>query len=85
MNVELTEGLVAKIGGQLRKKVEKRSNMAARDSWYMKSLINNTTPLSFSGDVKDLTIPYGARLREGRGETLNYLFRTQLEYKKNIW
>ncbi|MFJ1426389.1 SusC/RagA family TonB-linked outer membrane protein [Capnocytophaga canimorsus] len=84
LNVELTEGLVAKIGGQLRKNVEKRSNMAARDSWYMKSLINNTTPLSFSGDVKDLTIPYGARLREGRGETLNYLFRTQLEYKKTF-
>lgn len=84
LNIELTEGLVAKIGGQLRKKVEKISNIAASDSWYMKSLINNTTPLSFSGDVKDLIIPYGARLREGRGETLNYLFRTQLEYKKTF-
>ncbi|MFJ1410061.1 SusC/RagA family TonB-linked outer membrane protein [Capnocytophaga canimorsus] len=84
LNIELNEGLVAKIGGQLRKKAFSTNNTSAADSWYMKSLINNTTPLSFSGNARDLIIPYGARFRETRGESIDYLFRTQLEFNRTF-
>ncbi|MFK8303030.1 SusC/RagA family TonB-linked outer membrane protein [Capnocytophaga stomatis] len=84
LNIDITPDLTAKIGGQIRKGVFKTTRIAATDSWFMKSLINNTTPLYYSGDTRSLNVPYGDRIKESRGESINYLFRTQLEYQKTF-
>ena len=84
INIQLLEGLQAKVEGQLLKNASVSEGLALADSWEMKSLINNTTPLSYDGDPKKLNIPYGARLKQVKGEFLNYLVRTQFDFKKSF-
>ncbi|MDO4228447.1 MAG: SusC/RagA family TonB-linked outer membrane protein [Capnocytophaga sp.] len=84
LNLKLSDNLRASIGGQLSKSSETYENIAMANSWYMQNIINNTTPLTYSGDPKDLNIPWGARMKQTRTESSNYLLRGQLDYSKEF-
>lgn len=82
LNYDLTRDVTLRLGGKIQKKALKTANLAHADSWYMRHLINNFTPLSYTGDKADLIIPIGGRLQETRGEETSYLLRGQLDFDK---
>ncbi|MDO5106209.1 SusC/RagA family TonB-linked outer membrane protein [Capnocytophaga sp.] len=84
LNTKLMEGLSLSLGGQLSKGVSRNSFLYDGNSWYIRHIINNTTPLDYFGDPNYLNIPLGARFVETRGESLHYLLRAQLNFQKNI-
>lgn len=84
LNIQLADGLQGSFGGQFSRGAQTYEHLAASDSWYMRGLINNTTPLDYDGNTQNLNIPHGARFTQTRGETQNYLFRGQLEYTKSL-
>ncbi|MDO4783334.1 MAG: SusC/RagA family TonB-linked outer membrane protein, partial [Capnocytophaga felis] len=84
INAKLFEGFTLTFGGTLNKSAYKNTFLYDADSWYMKQIINNTTPLNYWGDPNYLNIPLGARYSESRGETLHYLLRSQFGYQKTI-
>lgn len=84
INYKITNDLNFKFGGQIQRSAGTIRNIASADSWYMRQLINNTTPLSYTGDRRELNIPIGARLQERREEANNYLLRAQVDYNKTF-
>lgn len=83
-NLELADYLTLRFGGQYSKTMGVVQDISLRDSWYMKTLINNTTPTTFTGDTSELNIPLGSRIVQARNETTDYLFRAQIDFNKSF-
>lgn len=83
-NFDLTDYLTLRLGGQYTKRTGVEQDISLRDSWYMRGLINNATPLDFNGDTAKLNIPMGSRITQSRTETTNYLFRAQADLNKTF-
>ena len=83
-NAKLSSSLRGHFTFQYESGNSKRQRIVSRDSWEMTSLINNTTPLSFTGDVNELNIPYGARLTETISNRKSYTLRGQLDFDKTF-
>ena len=84
LKYKLTKGLNLTFGGQYMYTGYKNQKLAEASSWIMRSLINNTTPRSYSGNRNELNVPVGARIMERRGEQVNYMLRGQLDYDKTF-
>lgn len=82
LNYKISPAITARFGGQFQKGAGTTQNIANANSWYMTQLVNNTTPLSYSGDRRELNIPIGARLQETRSDSNVYLLRGQLDFNK---
>lgn len=84
LNYDFNSDFSFKFGGQLQKQSEITQSIANSDSWYMRQLVNNATPLNYSGDKRELNIPIGGRIQENRGESTSYLLRGQLDFDKTL-
>ena len=83
-NAKLSSSLRGHFTFQYESGNSKRQRIVSRDSWEMTNLINNTTPLSFTGDTNELNIPYGARLTETISNRNSYTLRGQLDFDKTF-
>lgn len=84
LNAHLTKNLAGYFALQYESGSTRIKNLASKESFEMKSLINNTTPLSYTGDVNELNIPLGSRLIETRSNRNSYTLRGQLDFNSSI-
>jgi len=84
LNAEILKNLTGHFSFQYESGSFKNRKMSSKESFEMVSLINNTTPLSYTGDANELHIPHGARLVETRGDRSSYTLRGQLDYSKSF-
>lgn len=84
MRLNILDGLDGVLGFNIGKINNTRKVITDKNSWEMKSFVNNLTRISDSGEKGELLIPLGSRIKETRQETTNYLLRGQLEYDKTL-
>ena len=81
---DLTNDLTAHFGGQYMNTSSKTQKVAQASSYEMISMINNTTPLTYTGANSELNIPIGDRIIEKREDQVFYMLRGQLDYNKDF-
>lgn len=80
LNADFTSNFTGHFDFQYEAGNSKSEDLSEADSWEMFSLINNTTPKSFNGDLDDLLIPYGSRVINNRTNRNSYTLRGQLDF-----
>lgn len=84
LRVNLVTGLVGRFGFNYKKGNDIERKILPVESWDMRSLINNLTKKSETGQKGELLLPLGGRITEKRGDETSYLVRGQLNYEKKI-
>lgn len=84
LNAQLARGLTGYFAFQYESGSSKTKNLSSKESFEMASLVNNTTPLSYTGDINELNIPQGDRLIETRSNRESYTLRGQLDFSKSF-
>lgn len=81
---KFTNNLTGNLNFQYESSSFNNRNISSAESFEMVSLINNTTPLSYTGNENELNIPTGARLIETRGNSNSYTLRGQLDFNETF-
>lgn len=84
LNAELTSNLVGRFDFQYEAGNIRGENLSKADAWQMLTLINNTTPKTFTGDADELLIPYGARIVNNESNRNSYTLRGQLDFNERF-
>lgn len=84
LRMNFTKDLSGHLAFQYESGSSKNKRIAAKESFEMLSLINNTTPLSYTGNTVDLNIPLGERITETRANRESYTLRGQLDFNKSF-
>lgn len=84
LNFKLAEGLNLDVKYQTENSSGKSRNLYSKNSYLVRSMINNAA--QYNSDKKTLTlnVPVGGQLSETRGDSYSYTFRTQLNFQKEI-
>ena len=80
INAKFSEALTGHVGFQYETGNTNIERYSSGESFEMKQLINNTTPLDFGGDLTKLNIPLGGRFVETRVNRNSYTLRGQLDF-----
>ena len=80
LRADLVKGLKGTFGFQYQKGSNRSTRIASEESFEMRSIINNTAPIDFTGDNTTLNIPRGGRIIESRSDSQSYTARAQLDY-----
>jgi TonB-linked SusC/RagA family outer membrane protein len=82
LKTKFTKNLTGHFGFQYELANRKNEYYSSGESYAMRQLINNTTPLDFNKDLSKLNIPLGGRLIEAKTITNSYTLRGQLDFNK---
>ncbi len=84
LNYNMTDFLSGNLGFQYETSYNNTKEIWEKDSWRMHNLINNTTPLSYTGDPEQLNIPLGSRVITNNNRRNSYTLRGQLNFNKDF-
>ena len=82
LNFKIMEGLNLDVKYQTENSSYKQRDLYSKNSYFVRKMINDAA--QYDKDKKELTlnVPEGGQLRETRGDTHSYTFRTQLNFFK---
>ncbi|MDN3663847.1 SusC/RagA family TonB-linked outer membrane protein [Algibacter miyuki] len=84
LNIKFTDALSGHVAFQYEAGNVKSKKISSSESFEVVNLINNTTPLTYSGSPDELNVPLGARLTETRSNRNSYTLRGQLDFNKTL-
>lgn len=84
MRLNVMKGLDATMAFNINKRSTTAKSITDRNSWQMKSFINNLTTVTKDGKKGELSIPLGSRVEETRSEITDYLLRGQLDFNRTF-
>lgn len=84
LNAKLNNDLNGSFNFQYETGSSMERDLRKKDSWIMKSLINNMSPYEYNGDPGTLPIPPGGRLIETRRNRRLYTLRGQLDFNRSF-
>lgn len=82
LNTEFTKSLKGQFAFQYESGNSNNTRLSSKNSFEMVSLINNTTPLSYTGDINELNVPLGGRIVEANANRNSYTLRGQLDFNQ---
>lgn len=84
LNFKLQEGLNLAVKYQTENSSYKNRRLYSKDSYTVRNMINEAAQYNEASQSLTLNVPEGGQLRETRGDSHSYTFRTQLNYQKEL-
>ena len=81
LHADLAKGLRGTFGFKYESGSNRNTRIATEESYEIRSLVNNLSPVDYNGDNTTLNIPRGGRIIETRGDSNAYTGRVQLDYE----
>lgn len=82
MSLKITDWLEGLVAFNINKRAGIGKQITDKNSWEMKSWINNLTSVNKDGGKGEVPVPLGSRIKETRSEVTDYLLRGQLDFNK---
>lgn len=84
LNFKLTQDLNLDVKFQSENTTFKNENEYGKNSYYVRSMVNNAAQYDSSTDELTLNVPQGGQLAQRRGDINSYTFRAQINFMKEL-
>ncbi len=84
LNFKITDYLNLDVKFQSENTASKNENEYGKNSYYVRSMVNNAAQYDSSTEELTLNVPQGGQLSQTRGDSNSYTLRTQLNFMKEF-